>query len=666
MTYRLTLVNLKSPLQEKFYKVFAAHRMPKEEPWVEQARFQLDSLVADMEDVSFWQNVSTDCMISRGYSYVSMRKIRSDIPVVESPFFIFDAIHALHKCRLLYPRERIAMIASRRSLFGVPDVAEQLGIDVTFYYAPIASHVPQAEKCIRQAVGDGCTVIAAGAQILELVRDPSVRRLIIDINEESIHYALTEAKRLAVTYRQQRERNENFKTILDTVHDGVFAVDQKKRILLCNRAAAGYLGMKEPGLTGRDIHALPAIQPFAELIDRAPASSNHLLHYAGRIFTVNKADSFLTDTNIGSILTFQDVTEVHKLERSIHNKLKREGHLAKHTFQDIVGSSRTISDTIGKARQFAQSESNLLIVGETGTGKELFAQSIHNASPRRNGVFVAVNCAALTESLLESELFGYVDGAFTGALKGGRPGLFEMAHGGTIFLDEISEISPATQAKLLRVLQEREVRRIGASNVIPIDIRVICATNRDLREEARAKRFRNDLYYRLNVLQLYIPPLRQRDGDCIQLMERALEERSRAAGQPPLSLSEGSRQVLLAHTWPGNVRELFNAAERVFVLAKRPTIPAEAMQDALQDHFLSPTGPDLPPDPRQILPSAGLAPVPGTGPLPRGGTPSEDEREQLQRALSLCGNHRGRAAAMLGISRSTLWRKLKQYPTDDG
>ena len=401
MTYRLTLVNLKSPLQEKFYKVFAAHRMPKEEPWVEQARFQLDSLVADMEDVSFWQNVSTDCMISRGYSYVSMRKIRSDIPVVESPFFIFDAIHALHECRLLYPREKIAMIASRRSLFGVPDVAEQLGIDVTFYYVPIASHVPQAEKCIRQAVGDGCTVIAAGAQILELVQDPSVRRLIIDINEESIHYALTEAKRLAVTYRQQREHNENFKTILDTVHDGVFAVDQKKRILLCNRAAAGYLGMKEPGLTGRDIHALPAIQPFAELIDRAPASSNHLLHYAGRIFTVNKADSFLTDTNIGSILTFQDVTEVHKLERSIHNKLKREGHLAKHTFQDIVGSSRTISDTIGKARQFAQSESNLLIVGETGTGKELFAQSIHNASPRRNGVFVAVNCAALTESLLE-------------------------------------------------------------------------------------------------------------------------------------------------------------------------------------------------------------------------------------------------------------------------
>ena len=664
MTYKLTLVNIKSPLLDDFYRVFSQHRMPKEESWFNQESFELESLVTDMEDTAYWQNVHSDCMISRGYSYVSLRSIRSDIPIVEPPFFIFDAIHALHKCQARYLGEKIAVIASRRSLFGVPDVAKQMKINAMFYYAPIASHLAESQKCVQRAIHDGCTVIAAGAQILERVNDSSVKKVIIDISEESIYYALTEAKRLAFLYRQQRERNENYRTIIDTVHDGVFAVDQNKRILVCNDAAQKYLNMQEGSLVNQDIHSFPKLQPFIKLIDKLPASSNHLLNYNGKIFTVNKADSFLTDTNIGSVLTFQDITEVHQLERNIHNKIKQEGHLAKHTFEDIIGSSRRITESIEKAREFSQSESNLLIVGETGVGKELFAQGIHNASSRRNSAFVAVNCAALTESLLESELFGYVDGAFTGAAKGGRPGLFEMAHGGTIFLDEVSEISLSTQAKLLRVLQEREVRRIGASNVIPIDIRIICATNRNLQDEVRAKRFRNDLYYRLNVLQLYIPPLCHRDRDCIQIMEHALEARRLASGRPPLHLTEGAGQVLLHHTWPGNIRELFNVAERVFVLGKTAEISADAMQDALRDNFYdfrAASSADLPqsavenPAPYPSLPQSSTEIWSSRAVLP------DNMRERILQALAVCGNNRTRAARLLGVSRCTLWRKMKTY-----
>ncbi|PWM21382.1 MAG: sigma-54-dependent Fis family transcriptional regulator, partial [Oscillospiraceae bacterium] len=270
-------------------------------------------------------------------------------------------------------------------------------------------------------------------------------------------------------------------------------------------------------------------------------------------------------------------------------------------------------------------------------GKEIFAQSIHNDSARRNGAFVAVNCAALAENLLESELFGYVDGAFTGAVKGGHPGLFELAQGGTIFLDEISEISPNLQAKLLRVLQEREVRRVGSNYVIPVNIRVICATNRDLLQEVQEKRFRNDLYYRLNVLQLFIPPLRQRGEDCILLMEHAIQQQCLQLGREPVQLTPGACRRLLAYPWPGNVRELVNASERICVLEKGPEIGEEKLDDILRDHPLAhPDSLSQPDSSCDVQPDS---------------PPSlQPERQRIEIALRLSGNNREKAAQMLGIS----------------
>lgn len=654
---KITLVNLKSPLRERFYDVFQTHTMPKEETWANAEQFELESVVADIENEEFWRGIRSDCFISRGYSYLHLCKMRLDIPVVEPPFFIFDAINAVRECKERYPGKKIAMIASRRSLFGTEEIARQLGVDINFYYLPVHSHLIESEKCIRQAIRDGCEVIAAGAQIVEQAEQYSdVKCVIISICKESIHYALTEAKRLAITYRRQREHSENVNTILDAVHDGVLAIDRGDKVLVCNQLAAAYFGVDKESMLQRNVNMLPHIQPFAELLNSKQTVSNYLLNFRGNTFTVNKAASMLDGTNISSIITFQDITEVQELERKIRNKIKQTGHFAKYTFQDIVGVSTAIRDTINKAKEYARSESNLLITGETGVGKELFAQSIHNCSTRKNGAFVAVNCAALTESLLESELFGYVDGAFTGALKGGRPGLFEMAHGGTIFLDEISEIPLSLQAKLLRVLQEREVRRIGANHVVPVDIRVICATNRNLLREVQNKKFRKDLYYRLNVLQVFVPPLRQREQDCILLMQSAIQSQCERQRRDPVQLSDEACQALMEYTWPGNVRELYNVSERICVLVKGTTACADHIRDALREERMDGNESGIPSD---VPERCASYPAPAEADMapPR----IQKEREQILMALRMSGNNRSRAAEILGISRSTLWRKMKEY-----
>src|SRR5690625_3003716 len=224
------------------------------------------------------------------------------------------------------------------------------------------------------------------------------------------------------------------------------------------------------------------------------------------------------------VVTYQEAESILLANNEIRSELYQRRFFAKYQFDDIISRSDKMEQLITLAKAYAISESNILIYGESGTGKELIAQSIHNESKRRTGPFIAVNCAALPENLLESELFGYEDGAFTGAKKGGKPGLFEMAHGGTIFLDEVGDITPSLQARLLRVLQEKEVRRIGGERIISVDIRVLSATNKDLLASVEDGEFRRDLYYRLNVLHLYNLPLRERVEDIEYIIDALLEK----------------------------------------------------------------------------------------------------------------------------------------------
>jgi len=306
--------------------------------------------------------------------------------------------------------------------------------------------------------------------------------------------------------------------------------------------------------------------------------------------------------------------------------------------EGMVGESPELQSVYEVVRQAAPTRATVLILGESGTGKELIAQALHETSDRRDKPFIKVSCAALSDTLLESELFGHEKGSFTGAVAR-REGRFELADGGTLFLDEIGEIPHVTQVKLLRVLQERELERVGGTQTIKVDVRLVAATNRDLSAEVKAGRFREDLFYRLNVVSVTLPPLRRRKGDIPALVSHFVERAAKTYGKAIAGVAPGFLQALLAHAWPGNVRELENVIERAVVLAKGTQLTSD----------------DLPPSlngPRAELPA---------GPAPVLGTLYTIERDAILRTLELCGGSTAKAAELLKVSPRKIQYRLKEY-----
>ena len=318
----------------------------------------------------------------------------------------------------------------------------------------------------------------------------------------------------------------------------------------------------------------------------------------------------------------------------------------RYGFESIIGHSAPMESLFEQMRMVAPTRSSVLIVGESGTGKELVANALHRASPRRNERFLAINCGAIPSDILESELFGHERGAFTGAVTR-KIGKFELAHKGTLFLDEISELYPELQVKLLRVLEERQIMRVGGSELIPVDFRLIAATNRDLEREVSDARFREDLYYRLKVVTLRIPPLRERPGDIPPLAEHFLNYFCQEHGKAPKRLSDGTLELLLRYPWPGNVRQLRNVMESAVVFSQGDEV----------------TPADLPIEVRDSSTvSVGGLPLQIAGGEPR--TMADIERQAILETLDRTGGHRARAADVLGIGLRTLQRKLKEYKDD--
>lgn len=330
----------------------------------------------------------------------------------------------------------------------------------------------------------------------------------------------------------------------------------------------------------------------------------------------------------------------------MRKRLHDRGHLAKYDFCDILGISEKNKNTINKAKRYASVDATVLIYGETGTGKELFAHAIHNNSSRRNGPFIAVNCAAVPENLLESELFGYAEGAFTGAKKGGKKGIFETANKGTIFLDEISEMSDKLQTRLLRVLQEYEIMRLGDDRVITTDIRVIAATNRNLCKMVEENLFRADLYYRINVLTLLIPALRERKEDIPLLVNHFLTTFNKKYQKNIKGIEKEGIKLLYAHNWPGNIRELQNVIERLVIFTDNDYIPTKLVEESLdtflQGHPLVPSWQTKQQGPQSL---------------------SQLEEKAIRDTLAAVKGDKQRAADILGVSRTTLWRRLKKLHT---
>lgn len=325
----------------------------------------------------------------------------------------------------------------------------------------------------------------------------------------------------------------------------------------------------------------------------------------------------------------------------------KNARTGKYSWEDIAGSSPQILRVLEVAKRAAESNSSVMLVGESGTGKELFAQAIHNASSRGHGPFVAINCSAIPASLVESVLFGYEEGAFTGAQKRGSAGLFEQARGGTLLLDEIGEMPIETQAKLLRVLQEREVCRIGSVKAIPVDVRIICTSNRDLLQETKAGRFRHDLYYRLDVIDIHLPPLRERKDDIPEIATRILDRLCHQNGRFISAVDPAAMMLLQAHDWPGNCRELQNVLERAVNLTD---------SDILQPRHFSGLAEEMPSEARM------LDRAEGAGRL--AGQVANMEGRMILEALKRNGGRRIETARELGISVTTLWRRLKRIQSD--
>ena len=304
--------------------------------------------------------------------------------------------------------------------------------------------------------------------------------------------------------RLQKEKAQQFATIIDFVHDGIVAIDRSGRITVFNSASEKITGYNKHKALGKKITEVIPETKLLNILETEQSEIGDIQRLDDHtVIASNRVPVIVDGEVLGAVATYQDITEVQKLEQKIRIRLSEKGFVAQYSFDGIIHESVAISDCIRTAKKFAMYDTSVLICGPSGVGKELFAQGIHNCSPRRNSPFVAINCAALPESLIESELFGYVEGSFTGATKKGKAGLFEMAHGGTILLDEISELPLLLQGRLLRVLQEKQVMRIGDNKLIPVDVRIICATNRDLRSLVSQNLFRVDLYLDVYKRQAY-------------------------------------------------------------------------------------------------------------------------------------------------------------------
>lgn len=453
-----------------------------------------------------------------------------------------------------------------------------------------------------------------------------------------------------------RELKNMLETILDLSSDGIIAVNRDYIITLVNRNFANFFNMTPEEMIGKHVKEAYNNPIFPKSMETGEAEYGYITTLNGQEIIANRVPIIKDSQIVGALGTviFRNVDDLYTLMKKIRNLKSQldyykdeleKAHRTRFNFDQIIGKSKDFVYVKDTARRVALSNSTVLIQGESGTGKELFAHALHTESLRGKGPFVKVNCAAVPENLLESELFGYVEGAFTGARKGGQIGKFELAHGGTIFLDEIGDMSFTMQAKLLRVLQEKEIERLGDNKPRRVDVRVVCATNRNLEELIAKNEFREDLYYRINVVTLYIPPLRERLDDLDLLLDFFVERFNKQFGQRVHGVSPEVTNMLMNHHWPGNIRELENVIERAFNVLDGPLIQKKHLPMYLQKIAIGKN---------QKANQVGL-------PL----LVEEAEKEAILEALAAAGGNKRQAAQLLGISRAGLYKKLKRYKIGD-
>ena len=503
----------------------------------------------------------------------------------------------------------------------------------------------EADEMVQQAIADGATFGIGGSVTDYYAKQYNLKHVIVESSLNSVEDALHDAISMLKIHKEDEKKREEleirlerYRNIFNYTHDAIIAVDDKGYVDVANKVARRMLSPKEQSYTGKYIDKVLPNTRLTSIIQSGKAEIDQLMDIKGTLVATNRIPIIVNNKIKGAVATFQDVQTLQTAEQNIRIKLHEKGLAAKYTFSDIIGNSPVIQTAKNLAESFAASQFTVMLYGETGTGKELFAQSIHNASPRKDGPFVAINCTSLSKTLLEAELFGYSDSSFTGAKRGGKAGLFELAHGGTIFLDEIGELPIEIQAQFLRVLQEKEVRRVGGDAMTPVDIRVIAATNRDLRQCVEDGSFRKDLFYRLNVLNLVLPPLREREDDYLAIAKYLYDGIS---GHKNEEVMMRILKHYAQYSWPGNIRELTNAVQRISLLVERK-MDEQMILSALQS--MMPVACDTAAKLGKEASEASLETL---------------ELQKIKEAIALNDGNISAAAKQLHISRATMYRKLK-------
>jgi len=589
-----------------------------------------------------------EVLISRGGTAIAIKKKVTSLPVVEVQVSGYDLIRILHQAQ--QETDRIAVVGFSPFTYGIEDLGDIMGLnlkvltlkedwyDQSHYHYIEKKLIEIKEQNYHWVVGDNISV--------KIAKQLGMNALLIRSGKEALTQAILEAEIVAKVKKQEIEKTKRIESIISFAYDGIISIDQRGVIDTFNPRAEEIFEKKAYKVIGKNIkEILPAVD-LLKTINKGHREEDKVWTIGDKKIVANVIPIKINNEVVRVIATFHRISQIQKMEQRIREELYLKGHVAENTFEDIIGQSPAIAQAKEEAKNYAQVDSPVLIYGETGTGKELFAQAIHNASPQEDNPFVAFNCAAIPENLLESELFGYVKGAFTGAKKEGKMGLFEQAHNGTIFLDEIGEISPDIQARLLRVLQERKVRRIGDDKLVPVDIRIIVSTNKDLYRLVEKKKFREDLYYRINVLNLNLPPMRQRREDVPLLVNFFIKKYRQKLKKVVEGISKEGMQILENYTWPGNIRQLENIVERLMVKTKEDYIRASLVREVM--NFL----------PGNTLELNRADFFKSDINIPLMGSLEEIERNIIERVIQEERGNKTAAAKRLSIGRTTLWRKL--------
>lgn len=629
----------------------------------QELKIDIQILVGDLEigvtKAVELEEAGIDVIISRGGTAIAIENKVVDVPVVGVNVSGFDLIRTIYKAR--EKTNKIAVVGFDPFTSGIKQLGDIMNIDLKIITISqeYFKHPRYIEKKLLKIKEKGYDWLVGDNISVKIAKKIGMNALLIRSGKESFAQAIKKAEEIAEVRKREKKKAQQNKCIVDFAYEGIISINQEGIITTFNPAAENILAQKAYKVIGQDISEILPEFDFKSYIKSKKREQGKIITLNELKIAVNIIPIQINGDVSTVIITFQKISNIRKVERKLRQEILLKGYTAANNFEDIIGQTPILQSLIAEAKDYAQVDLPLLIYGETGTGKELFAQSIHNHSYRREKPFVAFNCAALPEKLIESELFGYVSGAFTGASKAGKKGLLEQGNEGTIFLDEIQEVPLKLQARLLRFLQERKIRKIGDNKLTPVDVRIILATNKDIDHLVEKNKFRRDFYYRINVLNLNLPPLRNRKDDIPLLVNIFIRKINNRVNKNIKGISKDGIKILKSYDWPGNVRQLENIIEKLVIRTKTNYILTDVVRKAINSLLINNniSNTKLAQKPDDYKASSKLhmknIRIDLTAEL------SVIEKQIIQQVLLEEENNKSAAAARLGISRTTLWRKLK-------